>query len=120
MSDVPAHNDSQKKNTQATASLVLGLIAFFCSAYNLAPGLFGVLGCLSVAAGVLAIVAGLRGLISTRLYEGQGRMASIAGIVLGVLGIIVFVVVLNIAVQNEKREFERLLTPSATVELNAD
>ena len=103
--------DKTKKNTQANASLILGLISIVFALFNYAPGFFSVLGIVGVVAALLAILAGVRGLRAAREIEEQGRKLAIAGIAAGGLGLLLFIITFIAPVTRNVREMETLLIP---------
>jgi formylglycine-generating enzyme required for sulfatase activity len=84
-----------RRNTQAIASLVLGVASVILALFNFAPGLSSTLGCVGAAAAVLAFIAGVQGVRAARELDGQGRKLAIAGIATGGLGLLVFIAVMG-------------------------
>ena len=103
--------DKTKKNTQANASLILGLISIVFALFNYSPGFLSVLGIVGVVAALLAVLAGVRGLRAAREIEEQGRKLAIAGIAAGGLGLLVFIAIMASSALRTQREVETLLTP---------
>ena len=84
MSSSMPSEEKAKKNTQATASLVMGIISI------LTPFLQGI--CVPQVAGILAIIAGISGLQFASKSEGQGRSLAIGGLVVGSIGLLISIV----------------------------
>ena len=84
MSSSMPSEEKAKKNTQATASLVMGIISI------LTPFLQGI--CVPQVAGILAIIAGIRGIQFASKSEGQGRSLAIGGLVVGSIGLLISIV----------------------------
>jgi uncharacterized membrane protein HdeD (DUF308 family) len=80
-----------KKNTQATAGLILGIISF------LTPFLQGI--CVPQLAGILAIIAGIMGIQFASKSDGQGRSLAIGGLVVGGIGLLISIVLFALSVQ---------------------
>ncbi|BCL79752.1 DUF4190 domain-containing protein [Ktedonobacteria bacterium brp13] len=81
----------QMKNSRATRSLVYGIIAFVISGISL----FSSYGAFIGASGVFAIIYGIQGLNIAKRYPGiGGKGKSIAGIVLGAIGIFFILLIL--------------------------
>jgi hypothetical protein len=100
-----------KRNTQAIASLILGMMSIVFALFYLAPGLLSALGCVGAIAALLAFLAGVQGLRAARGLDEQGRKLAIAGMGAGGLGLLVFIVLMASSVLRAQREFETLLTP---------
>lgn len=84
----------QMKNNRATRALIYGIIAFVISGISL----FSSVGVIIGVSGVFAIIYGIQGLKIAKRYPGiGGKGKSIAGIVLGAIGIffILLILVLN-------------------------
>ncbi len=112
--------DKTKKNTQANASLILGLISIVFSLFNYFPGFLCVLGIVGVVAALLAVLAGVQGLRAAREIEEQGRKLAIAGIVAGGLGLLLFIIPFIAYVVRDVREMETLLTPQPPQTFHGD
>ena len=89
MSTLTEQENKPKRNSQAIASLVLGILAI------LTLPLFGG-DCVPQVAGILAIIAGVRAMRALAQFNGQGRSLAIAGIVIGSLGLLVASVVFTL------------------------
>jgi uncharacterized membrane protein HdeD (DUF308 family) len=84
-SSIPSESEGKaKKNTQATASLILGIISI------LTPFLQGI--CIPQLAGIFAIIAGIRGIQFASKSDGQGRSLAIGGLVVGGIGLLISIV----------------------------
>ncbi len=73
--------------------------------------LMGILGILLPPFSTLAIIFGIAGLMHTRRVETTGRWMAIVGIVLGIIGILIFIFVLLAgltAVENYMDQFSAL------------
>jgi hypothetical protein len=103
--------DTSRRNTQAIASISLGVISIVFSAFNYASGLLSVLGIVGAVAALLALLAGVRGLRAAREIGGQGNRLSIAGLAAGGIGIVLFVVTFVLPIADSVSEMEALLTP---------
>jgi formylglycine-generating enzyme required for sulfatase activity len=105
-----------KRNTQAIASLVLGVASVILALFNFAPGLCSALGCVGAAAAVLAFIAGARGVRAARELDGRGHKSAVAGVATGGLGLLVFIVVIGSAamegVLSTRGDLEAPLMPS--------
>ena len=111
MSTSTGSDGKTKKNQQAIASLILGILSIVFAIGNFAPGLLSTLGCVGAAAALLALTAGASGLRATRKLDGQGRGWAIAGMSLGGLGLLVFIAVMASSILNVQKQVETLLTP---------
>src|SRR3990172_2831201 len=99
-----------RKNQQAFASLIMGILSIVFALGNFAPGIFSSLGCGGATAALLALLAGVLGLRATRKLDGQGRGWAITGMSLGGLGLLVFIAVMASSVLNVQRQVDALLT----------
>jgi uncharacterized membrane protein HdeD (DUF308 family) len=79
-----------RQNTQAIASLILGIVSI------LTPFLQGI--CVPQVAGILAIIAGIRGLRVASKSDGQGRSLAIAGLVVGGIGLLISIILFTLSV----------------------
>ena len=109
--------DKTKKNTQANACLILGLISIVFSLFNYFPGFLCVLDIVGVVAALLAVLAGVQGLRAAWEIEEQGRKLAIVGIVAGGLGLLLFIIPFIAYVVRDVREMETLLTPQTTADI---
>lgn len=111
MSTSTEPQDKTKKNQQAIASLILGILSLAFALGNFAPGLLSTLGCVGATAALLALLAGVLGLRAARKLDGQRRSLAITGMSLGGLGLIVFIAVMASSVLSKQRQVQTLLTP---------
>ena len=112
MSTSTEPQDKAKRNQQAIASLVLGVLSIVFALTANCPGIFSVPACVAPVAVLLAFVAGVRGIRAAREL-GQGRKLAIAGMALGGLGLLVFIVLFLPSFLEPQRELARA---SATFE----
>jgi len=61
-----------KRNTQAIAGLILGVLSLVLALLYAVPGITGSLRCVSLPVSLLAVVAGVLGLRAARNLSGQG------------------------------------------------
>jgi hypothetical protein len=117
MSTATELQEKPKRNQQAVASLVLGVLSLVLALFNLAPGLLSTLGCVGGVAALLALLAGVQGLRAVRDLDGSGRRFASAGMAAGGLGLLVFIVAFLPALQTERAlerargTFEAIQTP---------
>jgi len=90
MSEIVPDVNSVSENKQAGASLILGGAAITLSFFNLLPGLLNTAGIVGPFAALLAIYAGVRGLIAAQKSGGQGRTMALGGLAAAVIGLVLF------------------------------
>lgn len=103
--------DKTQKNTQAIASLILGVISIVFALFNYAPGFLSVLGIVGAVAASLALLAGKRGFRAAREIDEQGRKLAIAGLAAGGLGLLLFIITFIVPIVTDVGEMQALLTP---------
>ena len=78
-----------QKNDEATWSMVLGIVTWFC---NLTAGFLCITGCLAPFTTIAGVVLGHMGLKKANEMSGMGKNEAIAGLVMSYLSLALYVV----------------------------
>lgn len=108
-----AKSASKKKNRPMPASLIAGMAAALLMVFYFIPGPFSLLGLAGALTGLLAVLAGLRDLRSTRRGEKQLKTLAYISLGLGVLSLAAFGIAAALGA-NQSILHVRKLLPSQT------
>ncbi|RME57365.1 hypothetical protein D6779_08850 [Candidatus Parcubacteria bacterium] len=98
MTDISVPDSDKPQNAQAKNGLILGIVGVLLALLGYIPGWLSFLGVVGAIAGLLALIAGIRGLRFASRQEGIGRNKALSGIILGVLGILIFGIYMALSV----------------------
>lgn len=106
-----------KRNTLAITGLILGVLSIVLAPFYYGPGIMFYSRCVSLAAGLLAIIASALGLRAARNINGQGHKTAIAGIAIGGVSLLVVIGMFTFSLVHMTRQLE---TVSANIQENID